>query len=124
MKNIWLLIMLMGIIVQLKAQQLPGTLTPLKNTERFLQRYLNIKPDNNLFKLAPTPPKTNKPLTVVPEIKQLMTSEMAYNMPVIKPQVTDKMPVAKPWDANVHYTMQIQGYGNDKTDSVLKVPNP
>lgn len=109
MKTIWLFILMIGGVAQLRAQQL--TPSP-KAPDNSLYQYFKIKPDNNLFKVTPVLPKENQPKTVD-------VMDRVYNMPVVKVSSDDKMPVAKPWDPNIHYTMLIKGLGNTKADSAL-----
>jgi hypothetical protein len=111
MKNIWLFILMIGGITQLRAQQLTQPAAPGKAPDSFLQQYLKVNPDNNLFKLAPVSPEAGQQSTVIPTIKELMVAETAYNMPIVKLRSDDKMPIVKPGDPNTHYTMLIQDYG-------------
>lgn len=120
MKTIWLFILMIGGITQLKAQQSTQPKLPGNIPDNSIYQYFKAKPDKP-FSLAP---ETGQPSTVIPTIKEVMVVETAYNMPIAKLRSDDKMPIAKPWDANTHYTMLIQGYGNAKADSLLKVARP
>jgi hypothetical protein len=117
MKSIWLFILMTGGIMQLKAQQLTHPLITAKNPDNSLYQYFREKSDYSPFKTPPVAPKTNLQPSVVPTVKELKTPEMADNMPIVKLRSDDKMPVAKPGDPDIHYTMLIQGYGKVKTDS-------
>lgn len=109
MKTIWLFILMIGGVAQLRAQQLTPS---LKAPDNSIYQYFKIKPDNNLFKSVPVLPKEN-------QLKTVDVIEPVYNMPVVKLSSDDKMPVAKPWDHNTRYTMLIKDFGNTKADSVL-----
>jgi hypothetical protein len=122
MKTTWLLILMIVGVTQLKAQQLIQPATPGKTPDNSLYQYFRVKPDNNLFNIAPVQPKTNSQLNVVPTVKELKTPEMDDNMPIAKLQSDDKMPVVKPGDPNTRYTILIQGYGKTKPDSANRRP--
>jgi hypothetical protein len=123
MKTTWLLILIIVSVTQLKAQQLIQPLKPGKTPDNSLYQYFRIKPDNNLFNIAPVRPKTNQPqTTVVPTVKEIMTPEMDDNMPIAKLRSDDKMPVVKPGDPNTRYTILIQSYGKAKPDSASRRP--
>lgn len=119
MKSIWLFILMIGGVAQLRAQQLTQPLTPGKTPDNSLYQYFRVKPDDNLFKLAPVSPKTSQSTTITPIIKELMAPEMVYNMPIAKLQSDDKMPIVKLGDPNTHYTMLIMDYS--KTDTSKRV---
>jgi hypothetical protein len=123
MKNIWLFILMIGGITQLKAQQLTQPQLPGNIPDNSIYQYFKVKPDKP-FSLAPVSPDAGQPSIVIPTIKEVMVVETAYNMPIAKLRSDDKMPIAKPWDANTHYMMLIQGYGNTKADSLLKMARP
>jgi hypothetical protein len=123
MKNIWIFILMIGGVTQLRAQQLTQPITPGKTPDNSIYQYFKAKPDKP-FSLAPVSPEAGRPSTVIPTIKEVMVIEPAYNMPIAKLRSDDKMPIAKPWDSNTHYTMLIQGYGNAKADSLLKMARP
>ena len=111
MKNIWIFILMIGGVTQLRAQQLIQPIPPGKTPDNSIYQYFKAKPDNNLSKIAPISPEAGQQSTVIPTIKEVMAVETACNMPIAKLRSDDKMPIAKPWDANTHYTMLIQDYG-------------
>jgi hypothetical protein len=123
MKTIWLFILMIGGITQLKAQQSTQPKSPGKIPDNSIYQYFKAKPGKP-FSSAPVSPEAGQPSTVIPTIKEVMVVEPAYNMPIAKLRSDDKMPIAKPWDSNTHYTMLIQGYGNAKADSLLKMARP
>jgi hypothetical protein len=117
MKNIWLFILMIGGVTQLRAQQLTQPIAPGKTPDNSIYQYFKAKPDNNLFKIAPVSPYAGQSSIVIPTIKEVMVVETAYNMPIVKLHSDDKMPIARPWNPNTHYTMLIQDYGKAKADS-------
>jgi len=116
MKNIWIFILMIGGVAQLRAQQLTPSAPIVKSPGSFLYPYFKVKSNNNLFKLSPVLPDTDKSSATAVE-KGLIVTEMAYNMPIVKLRSDDKMPIVKPGDPNTHYTMLIPDYGKAKVDS-------
>lgn len=120
MKSIWLFILMIGGVAQLRAQQLAPSAPAVKLPGNFIYPNFKAKPNNNLFKLSPVLPDTGKPTAPVPVVKDVIVTEMAYNMPIAKLRSDDKMPIVKLGDPNTHYTMLIQGYDKAKADSLRK----
>jgi hypothetical protein len=119
MKSIWLFILMIGGIAQLRAQQLTPSASPVKSPGNFVYPYFKAKPDNNVFKLSPVLPDTGKSTITAPVVKEVIAIETVDHMPIAKLRSDDRMPIAKPWDPNTHYTMLIQDYG--KTDTSKRV---
>jgi hypothetical protein len=124
MKNIWIFILMIGGVTQLRAQQLIQPIPPGKTPDNSIYQYFKAKPDNNPFKIAPVSPDAGQPSTVIPTIKELMVAETAYNMPIVKLRSDDKMPMVKPGDPNTHYTMLIQDYGKTNSAKNRTVTRP
>ena len=123
MKFIWLFILMMGGITQLKAQQLAAPL-PGKKSGNSIFPYTKGLFDNSTLTLTPVKPNTIQPLTSVPTANNIFAVEMTDRMPVVKLQSADKMPVVKTDEPNMHYTMLIKRLGEAKPDSTVKVARP
>jgi hypothetical protein len=118
MKSIWLFIIMIGGVAQLRAQQLTPSAPTVKSPGNFIYPNFKAKPNNSLFKLSPVSPDTGQSSAAIPIVKELMAApEMVYHMPIVKTRSDDKMPIAKLGDPNTHYTMLIQGYNKAKADS-------
>ena len=123
MKFIWLFILMIGGITQLKAQQLAAPL-PGKKPNTSIYPYSKGLFDNSTITLTPAKPNLIQPLTSVPPANSVFAVEMNDRMPVVKLQSTDKMPVVKTDEPNMHYTMLIKRLGEVKRDSLIKTVRP
>ncbi|MEZ2339461.1 hypothetical protein AB6735_27740 [Mucilaginibacter sp. RCC_168] len=123
MKFIWLFILMIGGVTQLRAQQLAVPL-PGKKPYNSVYPYSKGLFDNNTITLTPAKPNLIQPLTSVPPANNIFAAEMNDHMPVVKLQSADKMPVVKTDEPNMHYTMLIKRLGEAKTDSVVKTIRP
>ncbi|MDN5285048.1 MAG: hypothetical protein JWR38_1322 [Mucilaginibacter sp.] len=121
MKSIWLFILMIGGVAQLRAQQITPSVPTVKSPGNYVYPYFRVKPNSNPFKLSPVLPDTDKTSVTAPAAKLLIVTEMTYNMPIVKLRSDDKMPIAKPWDSNTHYTMLIQDYGKADTSKRVAV---
>ncbi len=102
MKKSLLVLVLIAVFCQAKAQQLfqPKPADSLKNT--LLQKYLNITPGSQpqLFQLKTTPLENMASVNTVVKASNYYHMPIAFlqgysKMPVVKPGGKDKMPVAK-----------------------------
>ena len=125
MKTIWLFILMIGGVTQLKAQQLAAPL-PGKKLYNSIYPYAKGLFDNNTLTLTPAKPNTIQPsLSSVPTAnKNIFAVEMTDRMPIAKLQSADKMPIVKTDEPNMHYTMLIKQLGEAKSDSVKKTVRP
>ena len=123
MKSIWLFILMIGGVAQLKAQQLPTPQTGKKPDNSVYQYFKNYS-DGSILKSTPIVPNQAQSSSVVPTIKDVIAVEMNDHMPVVKLQSTDKMPVVKTDEPNMRYTMLIKRLGETKSDSVIKTVRP
>ena len=123
MKKLWLFILIIGGVTQLKAQQLTvPPLTDKKADNVNYQPFMNNS--GNILIPAPAIPKITKPLITIPGINNLATPQTIDNMPIAKLRSADKMPVIKTGEPNTRYTMLIKRYGKANSDSLLKVVRP
>ena len=123
MKSIWLFILMIGGIAQLKAQQLTAPL-PGKKPYTSIYPYSKGLFDNSTLTLTPVKPNTPDPIPTVPIAKNLATARFTDNMPIAKLRSTDKMPIVKTDEPNMRYTMLIKRLGEAKPDSVIKTIRP
>ena len=123
MKKLWLFILIIGGVTQLKAQQsIVPPLTDKKADNVNYQPFMNNS--GNILISAPAIPKITKPLITIPGINNLATPQMIDNMPIAKLRSADKMPVIKTGEPNTRYTILIKRYGKANSDSLLKVVRP
>ena len=123
MKSIWLFILMIGGVTQLKAQQLTTPL-PGKKPDNSVYPYSKGIFDNSTLTLTPITPNTPEPIPIVPIAKNLATARFKDNMTIVKLQSTDKMPIVKTDEPNMRYTMLIKRLGEAKPDSVIKSVRP
>lgn len=125
MKTIWLFILMIGGVTQLKAQQLAVPL-PGQKSNTSIYPFSKGLFDNSTLTLTPAKPNTIQPLlpSVSDPNKNIFAVEMNDRMPVVRLQSTDKMPVVKTDEQNMHYTMLIKRLGEVKPDSTAKVVRP
>ncbi|MGN8071472.1 hypothetical protein [Mucilaginibacter sp. SG564] len=123
MKSIWLFVLMIGGITQLKAQQLT-TPSPGKKLDNSIYQYFKVKPDDGILKSTPVIPNVLQPLQNMQTLNNVIAAEITDHMPVIKLQPTDKMPVVKTDEPNMRYTMLIKRLGEAKPDSAIKTIRP
>jgi hypothetical protein len=120
MKKVLLLIALACGVSQLKAQT---STQPLLSNKPYWDPYLKPKTNNSPFKLTPILPRTEQPKATTKNVAELaVAQQMVYNMPIVKLQNTDRMPIARTDEPGMRYNMPIAGYTPPKQDS-LKI-NP
>lgn len=123
MKSIWLFILMIGGVAQLKAQQLTAPL-PGKKSDNTIYQYFKVKPEDGILKSTPVIPNTPESIPTVPTAKNLGIINFTDNMPIAKLRSTDKMPTVKTDESNMRYTMLIKRLGETKPDSLIKTVRP
>ncbi len=123
MKSIWLFILMIGGVAQLKAQQLTAPL-PSKKSDNTIYQYFKVKPEDGILKSTPAIPNALESIPAVPTAKNLGIIDFTDSMPIAKLRSTDKMPVVKTDESNMRYTMLIKRLGETKSDSLIKTVRP